>query len=55
MQKFRRAAQNFFLLTIFLATTIFSSGCGEDAPKGEVQTKAAKGAVFEDVYKNEDT
>ncbi len=55
MQKFRRAAQNFFLLTIFLATTIFSAGCGEDAPKGEIQTKSAKGAVFEDVYKNEDT
>ena len=55
MQKFRRAAQRFFLLTIFFVTALAATACGDDAPKGEVQTKAAKGAVFEDTYKAEDT
>lgn len=55
MQRFRRAAQKFFLLTIFLAATILTTACDGGEPKGEVQTKAAKNASFEDTYKTEDT
>ena len=40
MQKFRRAAQNFFTLTIFILATLLAAGCGDDEPKGEVQTKS---------------
>ena len=55
MQWFRRAAQNFFLLTIFLVTALATTACGDDAPKGEIQTKSSKTASFEDTYKADDT
>ncbi|MBR3498302.1 MAG: clostripain [Selenomonadaceae bacterium] len=56
MQRFRRAAQKFFLLTIFLAAALLTTACGGEEPtKGTAQTKASKSARFEDTYKAEDT
>ena len=56
MQRFRRAAQKFFLLTIFLTAALLTTACGGDEPtKGTAQTKASKTARFEDTYKAEDT
>ena len=55
MQKFRRAAQNFFTLIIFILATLLAAGCGDDEPKGEVQTKSAKSASFTDEYNANDT
>ena len=55
MQKFRRAIQKFFLLTIFLAAAMMTTACGGEQPKGEKQAKASKSAVFEDVYKSGDS
>ena len=51
MQKFRR----FFLLAIFLIAALTATACGDDTPKGEVQTKSAKTANFADTYKADDT
>ncbi|MBQ6298177.1 MAG: clostripain [Selenomonadaceae bacterium] len=51
MQKFRR----FFMLTIFLIAALMATACGDDTPKGEVQTKSAKSASFEDTYNAQDT
>ena len=51
MQKFRRV----FMLTIFLLMALTATACGDDTPKGEVQTKSAKTANFADTYKAEDT
>ncbi|MBQ9496499.1 MAG: clostripain [Selenomonadaceae bacterium] len=56
MQRFRRAAQKFFLLTIFLTAALLTTACGGEEPtKGTAQTKASKTARFEDTYKAEDT
>ena len=56
MQRFRRAAQKFFLLTIFLTAALLTTACGGEEPtKGTAQTKASKTAHFEDTYKAEDT
>ncbi|MBQ3725594.1 MAG: clostripain [Selenomonadaceae bacterium] len=56
MQRFRRAAQKFFLLTIFLTAALLTTACGGEEPtKGTAQTKASKSARFEDTYKAEDT
>ena len=55
MQRFRRAAQKFFLLTIFLTVALLTTACGDEEPKGTAQTKASKTARFEDTYKAEDT
>jgi len=43
------------MLTIFLLMALTATACGDDTPKGEVQTKSAKTANFADTYKAEDT
>lgn len=54
MQRFRRAVKNFFLLTIFLATALATTGCAEVADVDK-PTPAVKSATFEDTYKASDT
>lgn len=55
MNKFRRAAQRFFMLTIFLVTAFTATGCDDmdvDEPKPD---RVVKPATFEDAYKSTDT
>lgn len=56
MQKFRQPLQKFFMLAVFLATTLALTGCAEVAvPVEDKPGCLVKYAMFDDVYKATDT